>query len=753
MLTAFVLLAITLVTAAGLPRLRTDVGYRAFLGESHPSVQSLDAFVARFGGGIPLAAVWSCAETDLCAGVLDSASLEMADAIEEQLRGSPWLSQVRGPASATLVLPTPIGPLPRRFVANGVVVEEPIRRAMAERALVDPGWSGLLVSPDGQVGAIVADLDSSDSVAARGAYADLDLALAPFEARGIRFARVGGAVEFVVAGGELERATAQLIPAMVLLVGLTLWALFRSAIAAATVLVSVGTAVLWCMGVLGWLGVLGWAQNSLTQTIPPLILVIGVCDGIHLVSRYADISFSGSRDALLERAAADVGPPCLMTSVTTAAGFLSFGVADLQSFAQFGALAAFGVMAALVTSFSALPLLLHFVRPERVRRSAAHAAWERALQLLVSLATRRTTWVLAGSALLAAVSTVGFLQLRVDASFEDLYGEESAVVKWAHFVAANLRRPDTLEIDLTLPDGTTVEDPTTLEQLASSADGLAAIETLGPAQSLADPVSWTHRLLRGDDPAFERTGETAEENAALLAALAAFSHDEGATSRWLDSTGHHLRISVQAEKTPQDVLRRVMDQVASQLGELPVGWRGEATGPLAVVHDMIDDIRTTQLESFATAALAVWLLVALFLRSPVWAAMALVPTALPVLMTTGAMGLAGIPLDVGSAMVAAVVLGIAVDDAIHVLVHFRKQRQIGESASAAVVHAIEHVGRALATTSLALCIGFSALAFSPWQSVASFGAVSAVAILGALVAVLLVLPALVLAWERPANAP
>ena len=133
-LASVVLLAITLVAAAGLPRLQTDVGYRAFLGESHPSVRSLDAFVARFGGGIPIAAVWSCAETDVCDGVLDKASLEMADAIEEQLRGSPWLSHVRGPASTMLVLPTPIGPLARRFVADGIVVEESIADSWMQAA-------------------------------------------------------------------------------------------------------------------------------------------------------------------------------------------------------------------------------------------------------------------------------------------------------------------------------------------------------------------------------------------------------------------------------------------------------------------------------------------------------------------------------------------------------------------------------------------------------------------------------------------
>ena len=94
-------------------------------------------------------------------------------------------------------------------------------------------------------------------------------------------------------------------------------------------------------------------------------------------------------------------------------------------------------------------------------------------------------------------------------------------------------------------------------------------------------------------------------------------------------------------------------------------------------------------------------------------------------------------------MVAAVVLGIAVDDAIHLLDNFRRRHRRGTSPEIAIEQAALHVGRALVTTSLALTLGFTTLALSPWQSVASFGSVAAIAILAALVSTLVVLPALV----------
>jgi predicted RND superfamily exporter protein len=141
-------------------------------------------------------------------------------------------------------------------------------------------------------------------------------------------------------------------------------------------------------------------------------------------------------------------------------------------------------------------------------------------------------------------------------------------------------------------------------------------------------------------------------------------------------------------------------------------------------------------------------LIAIFQRS-VWAALlAAVPTLLPVLVTLGLLGFCGISLDIGGTMVAAVVIGIADDDAVHLLDQYRRRRNAGEPPAQAMDAAVIHVGRALVTTSVALAIGFLALTVSAWQAIANFGLIAAFAITVALFAALFVLPACVLAWER-----
>jgi len=204
-----------------------------------------------------------------------------------------------------------------------------------------------------------------------------------------------------------------------------------------------------------------------------------------------------------------------------------------------------------------------------------------------------------------------------------------------------------------------------------------------------------------------------------------------------------VRLSVETGKLPQDRLRAFVAGAEQALGAaLPSDWSFALTGPILLVRDMLEAIQSSQRSSFLQAWAAVALLVTLFLRSLRMGLLVMVPTVLPAVVTVGAMGVLGIPLDPGTAMVGAIALGISDDDAIHLLAQYRRLRGEGLAAAEAVEGAVLHAGRAIVTTSLTLALGFSALALSPWKSVASFGVLSALAIAAALVAVLVVLPAL-----------
>jgi len=730
---------VTLALGAGLLRLETDTGYRSLLGRTHPAVAGFDAFLERRDGGFPLAAVYDCRDTPRCESVFDPEALRMAAAVARALAGEPAIRRVETPATAPLLVPDGFGEVAVRRLAPGGEVA-PDRARLARRALRDSTWPRQLVDEAGTVGAVVVEVASSGSRDNAAAYAALDAALAPHEARGWRFHRVGGPVEFVVAGGELQADTARMVPLMVALVAVVLVVLFHSARLAAAALATVGVGVVWTFGALGWVG---WPQNSVTQALPPLLLVIGACDVIHLLARLASDAAAhpdrGHR-ALLLQAAREVGPPCVLTSLTTAAGFASFATSGLESFVRFGLAAAFGVLAALCLTFTLLPVLALRLPLAHAPAHRASALWQRVLRGVVDAVQRRAAWVLAAAFLLGAVFAWGATDLRVEASFEDLYGAESRVVRWAHAVGERLRRPDTLEVELRPPAGTAARDPAALRVVETAAASLAEIEGLGPARSIVPLVSLVNQLASDDEPFWRRLPGREEDVAAIYDALRA--EDPVALARWVATDPTRFRVSLESEKAPQEQMRRMLRASRERLGAaLPAGWTFELTGPLYIVHAMVDEIQRTQLWSFAVAAAVVLALVGLFLRSLRLALVALVPTVLPVAVTLGAMGWSGAALDVGSAMVAAVVLGIAVDDCIHVLSVYRESRRAGAERAAAMRTAVLRVGRAVVTTSLALALGFFTLTLSSWSTIAHFGALAGVAIVGALVAVVGVLPA------------
>jgi predicted RND superfamily exporter protein len=254
-------------------------------------------------------------------------------------------------------------------------------------------------------------------------------------------------------------------------------------------------------------------------------------------------------------------------------------------------------------------------------------------------------------------------------------------------------------------------------------------------------------LVHDDDPAFERPGRSAAANAEILE-LVSFEGPR-VLSSWVSLDRSKLRISVVARSQSYtrsvEILESVREYVRSKL---PSSWTLAFSGEFAINLDWINDVQGTQLRSFPTAFVLVFVMVAIFLRSIRLSVAAMVPTLLPVVVTLGAMGWMGMSLDVGRAMIAAILIGIAVDDSIHLLDQYRRRRAGGDAPREAIRQAVLHVGRAVVTTSLALSLGFLTLMASAWQTISSFGFFVALAILGALAAALFVLPALIFAFDR-----
>jgi len=745
---ALALLA-TLAFGAGAVRVGSDTGYRAFLGADHPAVRALESVTTRFGGGAPFAIVYFCRDAAPCESVFDPGALRMAFEVAHAIERLPGVARVESPATSALLAPELFElPRARQLAPNGEPA--PDLAELAARALRDPMWSGQIVSADGRTGALIVQLaDASGATEAR-AVDGARAALARFEARGFRYALVGGPVELVVAGRELDVQVKRLVPAIVVLVGAILLLAFRALAPAALSLAAAGAALIWTIGAQGWLG---WPRTSFFQVLPPLMLTVGVCYGIHVISGYVEriaaaapgsTAARAGREALLLATIAEVGRPALFTALTTAAGFASFFSSRLESLMRFGLVAAVGVLAAFAATFLLLPIALVRVPAHRLAVPRSYDAWQRFVGRVADQVGRRRGAILLATLALCALSGVGLARLSIDASFEEIFGEKSQVVRWAHQASA-LRGGDTLEVAIFLPRGMTpgsldaLRAVERIERLARERGIERPLSILAPMRELDALVHETPLTLSGPNAQPERPAQLLRLMRAEQPGLVALFAAEATASE-----PAALRISFQGEKLAQDELRALVERVRREVqAALPPGAHAVVTGTLAVVSEMIDEIRDTQIGSFASALAMVAALTALCLRSFRLAGLAMIPTLVPVLFTLGAMGALKIPLDMATAMVASVVLGLGVDEALHLLSGYQRQRGAGVAREAAMDASLREVGRALFTTAGALAAGFLVLFFVPWKSLSSFGLVTGVAIGASLLADLLLLPAVI----------
>jgi len=328
----------------------------------------------------------------------------------------------------------------------------------------------------------------------------------------------------------------------------------------------------------------------------------------------------------------------------------------------------------------------------------------------------------------------------VDTSRQELFGENSRILQWVNFFEDNLRPSSTLEIDVSLGPDQPPESPEVLDAIRAFAESVSAHHATGDHRSIVDLLARMRKLILGSHA--DHTN-TRAHNAELLEVLG--FDDPVVLGSWMSFDRSHLRVSIDVPEqnfaTAVDLLALVQQRAEEDLLE---GMAIETTGALPLGVDWVRDVQATQLRSFPTAFALVLALVSFMLGSLRIGFVALVPAALPVVVVLGAMGFAGLSLDVGRAMIAAVVIGIAVDDAIHLLHRYERELQRSGSRSQAVRDALLATGRPIATTSFALALGFLTLTASAWGTVSSFGFFVSLSILIALAATLFVVPALLL---------
>jgi len=469
--------------------------------------------------------------------------------------------------------------------------------------------------------------------------------------------------------------------------------------------------------------------------ILPMILFSGMCETIYIISIFrGKMTTAPSQNAAIVQAIGHCGVPTLFTSVTTIMGFLGLAFVPIIPIREAGLFCAFGTAVCFVMSVTLAPILLSFGRhaPETGKKQATaiNDALSRLMRKVADLNIRHPNGILAGAVVLTLACIGAASTVTIENNFLNYMGEQFEIKRDILYVDRTMCGSSTLELvfDTGRPDG--IKDPRVLREIESVQRFAATDALVMTTSSVVDVLKTVNQTLHNEDKAFHRLPDTLEEAAQYL--LLYESSGGGRLERVVtfDYAKARLVLRTQSLGSSQsfELYRRIQDYVTAHVTHSTV----VLTGATALKVKVIDYILQSQIISALTAFAMIAVALAILFRSLLIGFVAMIPNVFPVFFILGFMGLTGRSLGMMNAMLAAVVIGIAVDDTVHFFSHYRQARLRSNDAESALRTVFEEVGRPIVFTGVVLALGFSVIMISDLINVAEFGMMLALGVIIAL---------------------
>jgi len=538
-----------------------------------------------------------------------------------------------------------------------------------------------------------------------------------------------------------------------LLAGLVLLVSFRSL---RWLVVPMAVVLLALWSTRGLLAVLGLKLTMVSTMLSAMVTIVAIATVVHVIVEYRRQRELGlPPEAALREAIALLFWPVVGAIVTDVIGFGSLVFSRVGPVHDFGIMTAIGAGMVLVASALVVPFLaLAGSFDADPRRAWGEGVLELGLDGLVKRIVRRPGLILTLSGVCVAAAVAGMWRLEVETDFTRNFRRSSPIVSSYDMIESRLGGAGVWDvlIPATEPiDGTTLgrivrlEERLRTEVTSRSGDTTPALTKVMSVADVLDaispvPIDRLERTKLGNWLVAGAIRLLEEQMPQLGRALIGRDPADGST--W-------LRVMLRArERQPADEKRAIIESVRRIVGEeFPAGAEtegrgGEVTGVFVLLAQLIDQMLADQWLTFLLAAAGIFALLAVAFQSPLLAAVALVPNALPIFVVLGLCGWAGERVNMGTAMIAAVSMGLSVDSSIHYIVAFRRRLRDGHAFEAALETAHQTAGRAMIFSTLALVVGFLALTTSGFIPTVSFGALSCLTLVGGLVGNLVVLPVL-----------
>lgn len=500
------------------------------------------------------------------------------------------------------------------------------------------------------------------------------------------------------------------------------------------------------VAVFGLISFIGWKLTFFVTIVPSLIMCIGMADCIHIGCAYQDELASGkSKNEALVSGSAKVALPCFLTTLTTAIGFLSFQGTEIIPIGQLGVYCAIGVFVALIFSYCLVPSLLSFgTKPisamNRHKKDWIDVSLDKLAESVIKSPKAWAVGFLASSLAMSA----GILFVSLDTSPIENLSTRTELRQKADFIDQNMGGAMTLDIVLSSNNNTPILTVDTLNRVEQLVAELEKNQHVVTARSIVDIVKESNQVLLPEQGAVLPIEQGTLSDFLFLYEMGGGELLDQFVS--FDSKQIRIAVRTRAVSTEQsyDIIKQVELHVENTFDS---HIDASVTGPIVHIKETSDYLSKGQLHSFVWAFIAISLVLVVVLKSWSLGVLSLLPNVLPILVSVGLMGWLDMPLSQSLIIFSPLILGVAVDDTIHFLSRFKVAFNQEGNYEDAIRYAVTKAGRPLVFTTTILSTGFSVLTLSVLNESVIFGYMSGMAFSWALLADLILLPALLLIFK------
>ena len=516
----------------------------------------------------------------------------------------------------------------------------------------------------------------------------------------------------------------------------------------------------------GVLGLMDWRVTVVSSNFISLLLIITISLTVHLTVRYRELRATrhfSSHEKLLQHAVLSMFKPCLYTGLTTAVAFGSLIVSGISPIISFGWMMVMGVLAALTVVFFLFPAILTLLPVDQTKLSS-----DMRLNLTSTLATitdKLKDKVLYLYAVVLLLSVIGLARLQVENSFIDYFREKTEIFQGMSLLDEKLGGTLSFDLIVDLPEEANSFGDGFDDGFDDGFGGASDSDAYWFTAPKMDQVKAIHEYLENDP----QTGKVLSFGAVIQLAEKLNGYDpidgllwavlysripdalkDTVLTPFVSIKENQLRFNVRVIESDPDLKRNELLQRIEKGIEREFGFTDEqvnVTGILVLYNNVLQSLYESQILTLGVVMLAIMLMFLLLFRSLKIAIICIIPNAIAAAFVLGIMGWLGIPLDIMTITIAAISVGIGVDNTIHYMHRFKREFPRFGNYRDTMFFCHNSIGRAMYFTSMTIVAGFSILALSNFIPTIIFGLLTSLAMLVALVGSLTLLPQLLITFK------